>query len=230
HILKSIHIYRKNKIWIEPFVGGGNMIDKVTGKRIGYDINQNVINALVIIRDKVDLLPNNNKEFTENDYNNLKKNNDSWLKPFAGFAYSFSGKWLGGWARGNGRDYVKEAKNNAIIQSKKIQNVEFYCKDYKQIKIQHNSLIYCDPPYKNTQNYENNFCHDEFWDWCLWIAKQGQLIFISEYEAPKDFETFMKKENVSSSLDKDTGGIKSIEKLFVPSVLGLKKRGLGIKL
>ena len=40
-------------------VGGANLIDKVPTrfKRIGYDINEHVIMALVDIRDNVDKLP-----------------------------------------------------------------------------------------------------------------------------------------------------------------------------
>ena len=34
---------RENRTWVEPFVGGANMIDKVQGKRIGADINPYLI-------------------------------------------------------------------------------------------------------------------------------------------------------------------------------------------
>ena len=53
-----------NQYWVEPFVGGANMIDKVSGKRIGSDSNFYTISALIAIRDYVDELPKNNKEFT----------------------------------------------------------------------------------------------------------------------------------------------------------------------
>lgn len=43
--------------WVEPFVGGGNMIDKVSGSRLGSDINPYVIQALIDIRDNVTDLP-----------------------------------------------------------------------------------------------------------------------------------------------------------------------------
>ena len=36
---------RGQRTWVEPFVGGGNMIDKVQGKRIGADINHYVIGS-----------------------------------------------------------------------------------------------------------------------------------------------------------------------------------------
>lgn len=34
---------RGQRTWVEPFVGGANMIDKVQGKRIGADLNYYLI-------------------------------------------------------------------------------------------------------------------------------------------------------------------------------------------
>lgn len=59
--------------WVEPFVGGANMIDKVKGKRIGNDANKDCIDALKLIRDNLHLIPKSNKEFTEQDYKNRCK-------------------------------------------------------------------------------------------------------------------------------------------------------------
>ncbi len=63
-ILKIMLPYRKeNTYWVEPFVGGGNLIDKVDGFRIGSDKNKNVIDALLSIKNHIDDLPKNNLEF-----------------------------------------------------------------------------------------------------------------------------------------------------------------------
>lgn len=73
YILPLMLKYRKEgMVWVEPFVGGGNMIDKVKGERIGADSNKYVIDALVSIRDDVHRLPKTNKEFTEQDYSALR--------------------------------------------------------------------------------------------------------------------------------------------------------------
>ena len=43
HILPIMLKDRKNgQYWVEPFVGGANMIDKVDGNRIGADFNKYV--------------------------------------------------------------------------------------------------------------------------------------------------------------------------------------------
>lgn len=209
---------REQRVWVEPFVGGANMIDKVQGKRIGADINPYLIDALIAIRDCVIDLPKNNKEFTEEDYKKLRKSDDYKYKGYAGFAFSYGGKWLGGWSRTDKqsikqRDYVAESYRNALNQSPLLQGVKFVNESYLNLQIPDNSLIYCDPPYKGTTKYKDSFNHKMFWQWCRDMAKKGHIIYVSEYNAPSDFECVWQKEIVSS-LTKDTGGKKAVEKLF----------------
>lgn len=201
--------------WVEPFVGGGNMIDKVSGSRLGSDINPYVIQALIDIRDNVTDLPKNNLEFTEMDYKLLRVSDDYRYKGFAGFAYSYGGKWLGGWCRDgqNKRDYVREAYNNALKQSPMLRGIDFVVSDYRELDIPRNSLIYCDPPYRETTKYAHDFDHDIFWNWCREKREKGHKIFVSEYTCPEDFECVWEGKLVSS-LTKDTGNKIGVERLF----------------
>ena len=209
---------REERVWVEPFVGGANMIDKVQGQRIGADINPYLIDALIAIRDSVDDLPKNNHDFTESDYKQLRKNDDYKYKGYAGFAFSYGGKWLGGWSRTDKtsikqRDYVAESYRNAVNQSPLLQGIELITKNYLDLEIPENSLIYCDPPYEGATKYKDDFNHSEFWQWCRNMASKGHIVFISEYKAPDDFECVWEKEIVSS-LTQDTGSKKAVEKLF----------------
>ena len=201
--------------WIEPFVGGGNMIDKVPDrfKRIGYDFNEHVIYAMCDIRDSAKDLP---ESITEEYYKEIKGTNprqfDSWLR----FVASFSGKFDCGYARDSkNRKYVEEGKRNALKQSPKIQGVEFIHSDYKDLDIQ-DSLIYCDPPYQSTTGYKTgDFNHEEFFEWCRSMTDKGNLVFVSEYNAPNDFECVWQgeqKTNFSSGRKKATHN--AVEKLF----------------
>jgi DNA adenine methylase len=201
--------------WVEPFVGGANMIDKVGGRRLGADINSFLIDGLIAIRDYVHELPKNNTEFTEADYRRLRVNNDYKYKGYAGFAFSYSGKWLGGWCRDgeNKRDYVREAYRNAVRQSPKLQGVRLIEAHYQELVVPPASIIYCDPPYAEATQYKDGFNHEFFWRWCRNKAKKGHTVFVSEYSAPDDFECVWKKEIVSS-LTKNTGSKTGIEKLF----------------
>ena len=192
HILPIMLTDRKeNQYWVEPFVGGANIIDKVTGNRIGSDINENVINALINIRDNIKDLPKNNTEFTEEDYKNLQP--DYIYYGYAGFAYSYSGKWKGGWCRDKEykRDYVAESYKNALKQSPLLVNIDFSCVSYDKLSIPPESIIYCDPPYKNTTKYTSSFDHDKFWQWCLccncWIPSSHNSFSIDRWFACWNF-------------------------------------------
>jgi len=217
HILPIVLKDRKERQWyIEPFVGGGNMIDKVDGNRIGADFNKYVVSALEMIANDLDSIPRNNTETNEEHYKIIKNGSfsDS-IKGYYGFALSYGGKWFGGWRRdGVGkRDYVAEAYRNAVKQSPKLQGVLLYHSSYDELDIPDSSIIYCDPPYAGTTKYKDDFDHDKFWQWCRDKSKEGHSVFVSEYNAPNDFECVWEKET-TSSLTKDTGSKKAVERLF----------------
>jgi DNA adenine methylase len=206
---------REEQWWVEPFVGGGNVIDKVDGNRLGADYNQYAIDALVAIRDHVLDLPRNNTEFTEEDYKKLRYSDTYKYKGYAGFAFSYGAKWLGGWRRNSpgARDYVKESYFSALTQSPLLQGVELICAPYLDLQIPPNSLIYCDPPYAETTKYTHSFDHASFWQWCREKTAEGHTVFVSEYTAPDDFTCIWSKEIVSS-LTRDTGSKTGLEKLY----------------
>ena len=206
---------KKGQIWVEPFVGGGNMIDKVEGMRIGADANKWAIEALAAIRDHVSDLPRNNTEFTEEDYKKLRESDDYRFKGYAGFAFSFGAKWMGGWARNsNDEDYIELGLKNAKAQSPKLKGVKLIHSSYDKLEIPPDSLIYCDPPYQDTTSYKTgDFDHEKFWQWARCV-NENHTVFVSEYRAPSDFECIWEKE-VVSSLTEDTGAKRATERLFV---------------
>jgi len=216
YILPLILTERKtDQWWVEPFVGGGNIIDRFVGNRIGADQDMYVINALIAIRDHVSDLPKNKEEFSENEYKKLRENDTYIYKGYAGFAFSYGGKRLGGWRRDREerRDYVGEAYRNAVKQSLGLQGVMLINSDYQDLYIPPNSLIYCDPPYKDSTMYKNTFNHIKFWQWCRDKHSEGHTVFISEYKAPEDFKCIWEKKIVCS-LTQDTGSKVALERLW----------------
>tara|TARA_R100000544_G_scaffold23790_1_gene11912 strand:- start:1454 stop:2167 length:714 start_codon:yes stop_codon:yes gene_type:complete len=221
HILPLMLKDRKEgQYWVEPFVGGANMIDKVDGNRIGADFNDYLIEALKLIRDDVNSIP---QVITESEYNSAKE-----LRPlaglvgFIGFAMSFGGKWFGGYRRDvagskgcidNMRTQTRRSRDSAIKQSKLIQGVDFVFSSYSELVIPPNSIIYCDPPYEGTTGYKDKFNHSEFWQWCRDKVKEGHTIFVSEYNAPDDFECIW-QQALNVSVAKSGKHKKAIEKLF----------------
>ena len=70
--------------------------------------------------------------------------------------------------------------------------------DYAEVDIPNDAIVYCDPPYQWTATYsEWWFNHVEFWDYIRKISKTNR-VFISEYNAPDDFETIYEFSQKSS--------------------------------
>ena len=92
-----------------------------------------------------------------------------------------------------------------------LQHLYLTNKDYADVQIKENSVIYCDPPYKNTEKYRMDFKYANFYEWC---KKQKQLTIISEYNMPDDFICIAEKEKIS--LMRSSNRTTKTEKLFVP--------------
>lgn len=209
---------RKPYQWyVEPFVGGFNTVDKVEGNRIANDIHFYLIELFRAIQ--WGWIPPSNT--SEEEYQHIRKNKQNYppyLVGFVGFGCSYSGKWFGGYARGNTNDgrprnYCNESKRNILKQAKNIKDILIYNKSYYDLYIPPNSIIYCDPPYEGVTQYKDTFNHKEFWEWCRKKTIEGHTVFISEYNAPLNFECVWTKK-VNNTLVKNTGSKQGIEKLF----------------
>ena len=213
--------------YLEPFVGGGNVIDKITYlKKIGADVNPYLIGLLKHVANGGELLNEVSREL----YNGVKANYQSgcyedWYVGNIAFLASFNGKgFVGGFAKAgyektkNGlryRDYYQESKRNLLKQAPNLSDVDFICRDYKSFT-PHNMVVYCDPPYNNTVGYdnENGFSHDEFWQ-TMREWSEDNYVLISEQIAPDDFNCIWEK-SVLRSVNA-SGKSRATEKLFVYS-------------
>lgn len=207
---------QENQYYVEPFVGGANMIDKVDGLRIGADINKYLIKALKLVRDEPHKIPKTNREYTEEMFNEAKKTElENSIDCFAMFQYSFGSMFKGSWAKNKrGTDYVKECVKNVLVQSEKLKDVELIHSSYQDLIIPNNSIIYCDVPYQGTAKYKgiDEFNYDLFYEWCREKTRQGHKVFISEYNAPDDFECVWELEILSTAGKSNIK--KATEKLF----------------
>jgi len=201
--------------WVEPFVGGGNMIDKVpnTFTRIGIDTNPHAIEALIAVRDLVDKLPT---EVSEEYYKEIKGTNPSPITSWIRFVCSFGAKIDNGFARNKaGQNYANAGVNNAKKQSPNLQGVRLINGSYDEYSDFKNCLIYCDPPYEGTTSYKTgSFNHNKFWEWCRNMSKNN-LEFVSEYKAPEDFTCVWEGEIKTNFASQRKGAThKATEKLF----------------
>lgn len=220
------------KTWIEPFVGGSNIIKNISDDiiKIGYDNNKYLIEMYKSLQlnginyfthnipkelyDSVRECYKNKNNMYENDY-------IGWI----GFMASANGRFFdGGYSGisytkiGTKRNYIDESIRGLEKELESLKNVKYNYNTYENLNFK-NSLIYCDPPYKNTKVYNTskNFNYNNFYDWCINQNNNGNMIFISEYDMPSDFECIWKKDHTSSlrANNKISGAKNSVEKLFV---------------
>jgi len=219
--------------YVEPFVGGCNIMSHVNHPlKIGADSNKYVIDMWRKFQNGTQpLVPQiTTKEF----YYKVKDNPEqhpSWIVGYVGNACSYGGAWWNGYANYNpnkknhkgeiiGEDHIKEAWNETMKQIryfKYFKETFFLKSSYKDLFYPPNSVIYLDPPYNNTKKYQSEFNSEEFWDWCREMKDRGYKLFISEYEAPEDFECIweMKKKDGMGTTKVGTKQQIKIEKLFI---------------
>lgn len=214
-----------SQYWVEPFCGGCSTLQRIAGKRIGSDKNKYLV---AMWRDLC-----NGREFPETisrefygsvrDYIHGRNNDyDDGLAGWVGYMASFNGRFVdGGYSghnvvgtNGKARNYIKENIANIKRQIEPLKGTEWQQGSYDEISIPPHSLIYCDPPYRDTKQYFTSigFNHDKFYEWCRKMASEGHKVFVSEYRMPDDFTVVWERELVNSMNQKNTH--KPTERLF----------------
>ena len=158
--------------YLEPFVGGANIIDKIKHhNKIGCDINEYLIA----------LLKKAQSEFkfpytiSEDEYINVRDNKDGfedWYVGLVGFCASYNAKFFGGYAGATKtkegiRHYDREAIRNLSKQAPNLKDIKFLKISFTELpdhKIK-GYVIYCDPPYRDTTKYKTeDFPYEYFYD------------------------------------------------------------------
>jgi DNA adenine methylase len=208
---------KEGQTYVEPFVGGANIIDKVTGARIGADTHKHLIGMWQAVAvDGFKPLRYCGEAFYRECSTMKGYAIGRAVLGYVGFAMSYGGKWFGGYRRDRTgkRDYADEAYRSALKQFPLLRDVDFRCCDYRELDLPAASLVYCDPPYADVTGYSTgDFDHAAFWQWCRDIHRAGHTVFVSEYSAPADFECVWSKK-VHNTLVDDTGAKSGVEKLF----------------
>jgi DNA adenine methylase len=208
-----LSVRRPGQLWVEPFVGGANVIDKVDGPRWGNDVNPYLIALLQAVQNEVSF-----PDVDENLYREIKankKNFDPALVGFAGFLCSFGAKFFRGFARDSASsNYADCGRRELAKQRPGLVGAFFSCMSYLDMQIPDQSLIYCDPPYQGAQGYGLHFDHRQFWQWCRDQERHGSMVFVSELRAPEDFHCIWEKEIRSQLRSDKRDGKPQVERLF----------------
>lgn len=219
--------------YIEPFVGGANIIDKILCEnKFGFDKNATLIALHKKMLENPKEIPENGssdwwytaKEIYRNSCGDPNKMLDMELWKIGAIAFyaSFSN---GGFSRGygkptNSRNYYNEAYRNHMRQGEQplYKDINFqWINDYSLINCGENSLIYCDPPYEHTKPYgykfEIGFNYSDYWNWIREQSKNN-FVICSEQTFPEDFKIIWVKEDAKRTAGKDNN-FKAIEKLGI---------------
>lgn len=200
HILKILnHKIFDGLPYIEPFVGYAHILRRVTGKSsyIASDSN----NLLMVLLKHIQKTDNQHPTISAEEYKDLRSHpeKDPLKAAYAAFTYSYNGKWFAGYTGSSrllatkARNYVAERKryynklhDNPIFASATLKTGPYTMYNPTNTK---NSLIYCDPPYANTEEYKDTFDSEAFWNWVRQMSapEANNFVFVSEYTAPEDF-------------------------------------------
>ena len=219
------YINENTKGYLEPFVGGANIIDKIKcDNKIGCDIHKELIALLNKAKEGVDDIPDYILEDEYIQVKNNKENYPDWYVGLVGFCASFGAKYFGGYARDGKGDNTGKWSADAIRSLKKqapnLKDIEFKnCSfnDLPKDKIK-GYVIYCDIPYRGTTKYKTkDFLYEGFYKWANEMAKDN-IVLISEYNMPGAFKCIWQKETkVTYDGNRKSGDAdsKRVEKLFV---------------
>ena len=207
--------------YVEPFCGSCNVASKVNIQNKILNDKHPYLIAMFQALQKGWIPP---ESISKEEYEYIKNNldEDKALSGFVGFACSFAGKWFGGYARdskgGGTGNYALRGKNSVLKKMETLMNAEFTCHDFKELNYE-NCIIYCDPPYKNTTQYNKKllgkFPYEEFIEWVKTQSKKN-IVIVSEYihNIPEGSNIILKIPSRTSIRDKTGNVIDTTEVLW----------------
>ena len=235
HIINALNNPKfDNMIYIEPFVGYCHILRRVERKKKYYASDSNCY-LITLLKHLQNDRPLKHPAISKTEYYKLKNNidhpsptNDNLKIAYAGFCYSYSGKWFAGYTakyteRKNDkvvkRNYARERKRyyDMLSKNETFLQAKLSCYSYTKYSRVKNCIIYCDPPYNSTTGYKDAFDSCKFYDWVRNMSKNN-YVFISEYTMPNDFTCIASDKKFSSMAGKGANS-ERIEKLFVHNTL-----------
>ena len=194
HIPKEIYdaILAGNKDW-----------RNLAGNRLDYKCVDRILRAETL-------------ETSKNVENMLCLTNLEYAKQSKGLVNIISSENLERTKQGKNIESLIQQEN--LLRSKAItaSNISITSVSYDEIDLPDPSetVIICDPPYRDTQGYQVEFNNDKFEQWCIDKSREGYEVFVCEYNIENQaFEEVWSKEVINCG-----GGNKnqkrSIEKLY----------------
>ena len=110
------YITENTKGYLEPFVGGANVIDKIQcDNKIGCDIHKELIDLLKYVQTVSNKIPLNISKYEYETVKNNMNEYPSWYVGLVGFCASYNAKYFGGYAGDcKTKDGIRHYDNEAI--------------------------------------------------------------------------------------------------------------------
>lgn len=207
-------------VYLEPFAGGCSVLARMAPQFrnvFASDLSLDLVLCWVAMQSG--WTPPD--EISEEKYRTLKHAEPSPLRGFAGYCCSFGGSWFNGYARNNSGDsYATQGARSCGKKNASMSGVSWRCGDFGMWTPRANWVIYADPPYggvrghRDTDDRAATFDHERFWETMRLWASLGASVFVSEYDAPSDWEAISEKETQATMAG--ATGAKQLEKLWVP--------------
>lgn len=210
--------------YIECFVGGANLINKIRcDNRYGYDRSDTLIALLRQAQeDMTKVLADGNRDLWDKGKAYVKdgKMPDDMSLADIGAMEFFASFCNGGFPRGYAkntttRNYFQEARRNLEKQAPSLRGIQFKCQNYWELEPIQSAVILLDPPYQGTKQYgyvnQPKMDYVHFWNWVRELSRDN-FVFICEQSAPEDFEVVWEQE-VTRTTNKENN-FKAVEKLF----------------
>ena len=197
----------------EPFCGALNVTEAIlrmspTARVVASDAHIDLIEMWEAVQDGWEPP----RRVSRDRYDQWRASGPCPERTFVGYGCSFSGKWWGGYAESDGRNYAAEAARSVERLRPLLDRVDFYDGSYLDQDIPAGHIVYCDPPYLDTlkPGARDDFDHDEFWKW---VASCPSQCYVSEYQAPPQFREVWRKQ-VRTDMHTKLGKAQRVERLF----------------
>lgn len=218
------------RLYVEPFVGGANVIDSVDAEsRLGSDVNKELI-ALLRYMSENPALPMFPDSCSFEHYAEVREDRKRGklqhkfpTEYIAGIGYfaSFGGRYFdGGYGRDRTgkRNIYAERLKYAREQARRLKGITFCHAEYDRITELcdiRGAMIYCDPPYRGTKAYDGKggFDYEKFYSWLRRVSMTNYVL-VSEYGMPEDFKCLWLKERKVMQKSLRTAGETFTERLF----------------